>query len=139
MLRATSNIRSLSPSSPHVATILRSCCDRVACNIQHQEPSSHPPRHKTQHHMSATSKLNIRNIKILCLQHPITRVCNIEIQHPQHQKSIFATSKIFRSNFETFTGNTCSMPSTRMQFVHNNCNMNNKSWPLEIYFCNIAH
>jgi hypothetical protein len=56
------------PSSPHVATMLRLYCDhvatRVVCNIQHQELSLPPPQHKNQHHMSATSILNIRNIKI---------------------------------------------------------------------------
>jgi hypothetical protein len=61
------NISGPPPSSSHVATMLQLCCEhvatRVACNIQHQEPSSPPPPwHNTQHYMSATSKLNIRNI-----------------------------------------------------------------------------
>jgi hypothetical protein len=58
------------PSSPsHVATMLRLCYDhvatRVACNIQHREPSSISSSTQHQHHMCVTSKLNdIRNIKI---------------------------------------------------------------------------
>jgi hypothetical protein len=61
--------------------------------------------------MSATSKLNIRNI---------------ETQHPQHQKLIFTTSKKFRSNFETFTWNTRNTARTWMQHIHTDCNMNDK-------------
>jgi hypothetical protein len=47
----------------------------------------------------------------------------------QHRKStsttsklMFATSKIFRSNFETFTWNARNMSRTRMQHIHNDCN-----------------
>jgi hypothetical protein len=62
------NISRLPPTSSHVATMLRLCCHHVAtcaaCNIQHQELSSSSPPHKTQYYMSATLKLNIRNIKI---------------------------------------------------------------------------
>jgi hypothetical protein len=92
MLRATlhPNISGPPPSSH----LLRPCCDYIAAmlrpglratsNTRSSPPPS--PRHKSQHHMSATSKLNIRNIKIQCLQRPATRVCNIETQHLQHRK-----------------------------------------------------
>jgi hypothetical protein len=67
-LRVTSKYQQTSslllPCCERVATMLRPCCDPCcACNIQHQELSS-PPQHKTQHRMSATSKLDVRNIKI---------------------------------------------------------------------------
>jgi hypothetical protein len=88
MLRATYKHQWASSLLRHVATMLRLYCDHVAtwaaCNIQHQEFSSPPPRQKSQHHMSATSKPNIRNIEIQCLQHPTTRACNIETQHLKH-------------------------------------------------------
>jgi hypothetical protein len=78
------NISGTPPSSP----MLRSCCDYIATMFQPRlratfnmsSPPS-PPRHKSQHHMSATSKLNFHNIKIQCLQHPTTHVCNIDTQH----------------------------------------------------------
>jgi hypothetical protein len=49
--------------------MLRACCD--PCRVQHPTsgPSSLPSRHNNQHHVSATSKLNIYNIKNQCLQH----------------------------------------------------------------------
>jgi hypothetical protein len=60
-LRATSNIGRLSSPSPlHVATMLRSVL-RATSNIK-SPPSPPPPWHNTQHYMSVTSKLNIRNI-----------------------------------------------------------------------------
>jgi hypothetical protein len=53
--------------------MLRACCEHVAnmvtCNIQHQESFSPPPQYKTQHHTSATSKLNIRNICQITVKH----------------------------------------------------------------------
>jgi hypothetical protein len=92
-LLATSNIRSLSSLIPHVATMLRLYCGyvatHVACNIQHQEPlllnttpNTTCPQHRnatsttlkfnvcnTQQHVSATSRLDVRNIENRCLQH----------------------------------------------------------------------
>jgi hypothetical protein len=55
-----SNISRHPPSS----FMLRPCCD--PCCVQHHIRSfrSLPPQHKNRHHMSGTSKLNIRNIKI---------------------------------------------------------------------------
>jgi hypothetical protein len=62
------NIIAPSPSPP----MLRPCCDyttimlrpvlRATSNIRSSPPP--PSRHRSQHHMSVTSKLNIRNIKI---------------------------------------------------------------------------
>jgi hypothetical protein len=46
----------------HVAT-------SVVCNIQHQELSSLCSSTQTQHHTSATSKLNIRNICQITVKH----------------------------------------------------------------------
>jgi hypothetical protein len=135
------------PSSP-------SCCDYnatmlrpvFACNIQHQEPSPPPPRHKPnikclQHRNStfATLKFNVYNIQhqgwhsFHSTQHPTSHVCDIETQHPQHRNSTSATSKInicnikkIRSNFETFTWNTRNTARTWMQHIRNDCNMNDK-------------
>jgi hypothetical protein len=47
------------PPPPHVATMLRPVL-RATSNIR--SPPSPPSWHNTQHYMSATSKLNIRNI-----------------------------------------------------------------------------
>jgi hypothetical protein len=109
-LRATSNIRSLSPLPP--------CCDYITnmlrpvlcatSNIK-SSPLS-PPRHKSQHHMlqhrnstSATLKFNVCNT---------TCVCNIELDICKHRKIMFATSKKLLSNFETFAWDTCNMSRT---------------------------
>jgi hypothetical protein len=85
----------------HVATMLRLYCDhvatRVACNIQHQGLSSPSSSTQTQHHMSATSKLNIPKIKISCLQHPTSK--GPPPQHnPQHHTS--AISKLNIRNIQ---------------------------------------
>jgi hypothetical protein len=53
----------------HVAT-------HVACNIQTSGPSSLPSRHNTQHHVSATSKVNIHNIENQCLRHKKLLIIN---------------------------------------------------------------
>jgi hypothetical protein len=49
-LCVTSNIGTLSSPSPYIATMFRLYYDHVAtcvaCNIQYQEPSPPPPRHK---------------------------------------------------------------------------------------------
>jgi hypothetical protein len=67
MLLATSNITSHSPSSLRHNTPTT----HVACNIRHQKPSSLlPSRRNTQHHTSATLKVNISTSKI--------NVCNIK-------------------------------------------------------------
>jgi hypothetical protein len=87
------------PCCDHVATIFRPCCD--LCCVQH--PTSRalppPPRHKSQHHMSVTSKLNIRNIKIQCLQHltsgallPLLLDATLNITCLQYQNVTSATS-----------------------------------------------
>jgi hypothetical protein len=55
----------------------------------------------TQHHVSATSRLNIYNM---------------ENEYLQHQKYLDLI-------FETFTWNTHNMLRTRMQHVHNDCDM----------------
>jgi hypothetical protein len=68
-LLATFNIRSLSSLLPHVATILRSCCD--PCCVQHPTSGASSPFSSTQH--------------------PTPRVCNIETQRLQHWKIMFAT------------------------------------------------
>jgi hypothetical protein len=68
VLRATSNIMSLTPR--HNTNIIcpqhRNSTSVIlkfnVYNTQHQRPSSLPPRRNTQHHMFATSKLDIRNI-----------------------------------------------------------------------------
>jgi hypothetical protein len=61
---------------------------RVACTIQQQELFSSPARHKTQHHMSAISKLNILNTKnVLNIQNTSTTSHNIKTS-----RSTFATS-----------------------------------------------
>jgi hypothetical protein len=61
------NISGPLPFAPNVATMLRLyygyVATRLACNIQYQELSPPPSRHRSQHHMSATSKPNIRNNK----------------------------------------------------------------------------
>jgi hypothetical protein len=62
--RATSNIKSLSSLLP---SMLRLYCDHVATRICVQHSTSgalSPSSTQTQHQMSATSQLNIRNIKI---------------------------------------------------------------------------
>jgi hypothetical protein len=63
--RATSNIRSLSSLLP---SMLRLYCDHVATHIcvQHSTLGALSPSSstQTQHQRSATSQLNIRNIKI---------------------------------------------------------------------------
>jgi hypothetical protein len=65
------NISGPPPSSP----MLRPCCDYIPTMLRpvlratsNNRSSPSPPRHKYNHHMSATSKLNIRNIKIQYLQ-----------------------------------------------------------------------
>jgi hypothetical protein len=68
-LRATSNIRSLSPLPPccdYITNMLRPVL-RATSNIK--SSPLFPPQHKTQHHTSATSKLNIRNICQITVKH----------------------------------------------------------------------
>jgi hypothetical protein len=113
-----SNISGPPPSPPcynHDATILRPCCD-MCCNIRSFPLllDTNPNITCLQHRNSiyATLKFNICNIQhqgpSSSTQHP-TYVYNIKIQHPQHQKIMFATSKLFRFNFETFTWTTRNM------------------------------
>jgi hypothetical protein len=128
-----SNISRPSPSLPpascdYVATMLRPVL-RATSNIRSPLP---PPRHKPniaclQHRnsTSATLKFNVYNTQ----QH-VSATSRLD---PQHQKSMFTTSKIFRSNFETFAWDTCNMPRTRMQHVHNDCNINGKRLHLRQY------
>jgi hypothetical protein len=85
----------------HVATILRPCCN--SCCVQHPTSGAFPPppQHKNQHHMSATLKLNIRNIKFnICNTQQYASatsklgICNVEINVCSIEK--------FISIFETF-------------------------------------
>jgi hypothetical protein len=69
------------PTSEVFLPLLPPCCDYIVTMLRlmsratskHQEPSSPPPPwHNTQHYMSATSKLNIRNIakSLWAWEHP---------------------------------------------------------------------
>jgi hypothetical protein len=100
VLRATSNIRSSPP-------LLLNTNPNIAC-LQHRNSTY------------ATLRFNVYNIQHMgpssSTQHPTSHICNIETQHPQHRKLMFATLKLFRSNFETFTW------TTRNIYEHR-CNM----------------
>jgi hypothetical protein len=120
--------------------MLRLYCDHVATVLRATSNIRSPPFVLFDTKLNITS-LQHRNSTSAALKFKFATPNNtclpIETQHSQHRKSMFPTLKIFRSNFETFTWNTRNMPRTRMQHIHNDC-MNNKSWPLEIYFCNIT-
>jgi hypothetical protein len=116
---------------PHVATILLLYCDHVVnvlhatSNIRSSPPR--PPQHNTKPNITC---LQHRNSTSATLKF---NVCNIQQHVSEHQDSTFATSKInvpttkiFRSNFETFTWKTRNMPRTQMQHGRSDCNMNEK-------------
>jgi hypothetical protein len=105
-LRATSNIRSLSPPPPccdYIMNMLRPML-RVTSSIK-SSPLS-PPRHKSQHHMSATSKFNICNIKIYCLQHSTTCVCKSNSTSANVENECLQHRKIYYLIFETLAWDT---------------------------------
>jgi hypothetical protein len=120
-LLARSNISSLSSLIPHVATMWRLYCGYVAtcvaCNGPHQEPpllNTTPNttclQHQnatsatlkfnvcnTQQHVSATSRLDIRNIENRCLQ---------------HQKYLDLILKHSHGTLATYQGCGCNMFTT---------------------------